>query len=98
MSLAIQSPETDLIGTVPGDHDWEPHTVHTHYFGFHIPESRIGCFSYIRYQPYFPLSQGSVCIFRGKDNMAPLDMAYLDWQMTMPWPELDDRRIRTANG
>jgi hypothetical protein len=72
--------------------------MHTHYFGFTIPEARIGVFTYLRYQPYFPLSQGSVCIFQGLDNEAPLDMAYLDWLMTMPWPEVDGNVITAANG
>jgi hypothetical protein len=96
--LEIQRPESDLIGTVPGDGPWEPHTVHTHYFGFSIPEARIGGFTYLRYQPYFPLSQGSVCIFQGNDHLAPLDIAYLDWSMTMPWPEVDGNVIIAANG
>lgn len=98
MTLASQRPESDLIGTVPGDGPYEPHTVHTHYFGFQIPEAAIGGFTYIRYQPYFPLSQGSVCIFQGTDNLAPLDISYLDWQMTMPYPELDGNVITAANG
>jgi hypothetical protein len=61
MTLGIQPPESDLIGTDPtpgAGVTWEPHTVHTHYFGFQVPEARIGAFTYIRCQPYFPLSQG----------------------------------------
>jgi hypothetical protein len=96
--LEIQRPESDLIATVPGDGPWEPHTVHTHYFGFSVPEARIGGFTYLRYQPYFPLSQGCVCIFQGTDHLAPLDIAYLDWMMTMPWPELKGNVITAANG
>jgi hypothetical protein len=98
MGLEIHPPETDLIGVEPGDRDWEPHTVHTHYFGFQVPEAQIGGFTYIRYQPYFPLSQGCVCIFEGMDNVAHLDMAYLDWQMAMPYPQVDGQTITTANG
>jgi hypothetical protein len=98
MTLEIQPPATDLIGTVPGGEDWEPHTVHTHYFGFQVPEAQIGGFTYIRYQPYFPLSQGNVIIFQGTDNVAHLDIAYLDWQVTMPYPEIDGHVITTASG
>src|SRR6266567_2574473 len=96
--LEIQHAESDLFGIAPGDGPWEPHTVHTHYFGFSIPEARIGAFTYLRYQPYFPLSQGSVCIFQGTDHLAPLDIAHLDWAMTMPWPEVNGNVITAANG
>ena len=96
--LPTHAPETDLIGTDPGGGAWEPHTVHTHYFGFQIPEAGIGIFTYIRYQPYFPLSQGNVIIFQGTDNVAHLDVAYLDWQMAMPYPVTDGATITTASG
>jgi hypothetical protein len=98
VAFAIHSPETDLIGTDPGGQEWEPHTVHTHYFGFQVPEAQIGAFTYIRYQPYFPLSQGNVIIFQGTDNVAHLDVAYLDWQMAMPYPSTDGTVITTASG
>ena len=98
MALELQPAQTDLIGTEPGGGDWEPHTVHTHYFGFQVPEARIGGFTYIRYQPYFPLSQGNVIIFQGTDNLASLDIAYLDWQMTMPYPDTTGNVITTASG
>lgn len=98
MTLEIQPPETDLIGTDPTERRWEPHTVHTHYFGFQVPDARIGGFTYIRYQPYFPLCQGSVIIFQGTDNIAQLDVAYLDWEMAMPYPVTDGNVITTANG
>jgi hypothetical protein len=98
MALEIQPGDSDLFGLDPAGHDWEPHTVHTHYFGFQIPEARIGGFLYVRYQPYFPLSQGCVCIFQGLDNVAHLDMEFLDWQMAMPYPTTDGNVITTANG
>lgn len=98
MSLAIHPPETDLIGITPDGDGWEPSTVHTHYFGFQVPEAGIGAFLYIRYQPYFPLSQGSVIIFQGLDNVAHVELAHMDWQVTMPWPQVDGRTITTANG
>jgi hypothetical protein len=98
MALEIQPSETDLIGTAPGGGEWEPHTVHTHYFGFQVPEAQIGGFTYIRYQPYFPLSQGNVIIFQGTDNIAHLDVAHLDWQMAMPYPDTDGDVITTGSG
>ena len=98
MALAVHRPETDLIGVDPGGESWEPSTVHTHYFGFQVPEAQIGGFTYIRYQPYFPLSQGSVVIFEGLDNVAHLDVAFLDWQMAMPYPDVAGQAITTANG
>jgi hypothetical protein len=98
MAFATHPPGTDLIGTDPAGDGYEPHTVHTHYFGFQIPEAQIGGFTYIRYQPYFPLSQGNVIIFQGTDNVAQLDVAYLDWQMAMPYPKADGNVITTASG
>jgi hypothetical protein len=44
------------------------------------------------------LSQGSVIICQGLDHRMPLDMAYLDWQMTMPYPTVDGSKITAANG
>src|ERR1700677_4672541 len=41
MTLQIHRPETDLIGVEPGGPGWEPSTVHTHYFGFQVPEAAI---------------------------------------------------------
>jgi hypothetical protein len=96
--IAVHAPETDLIGVVAGEGGFEPYTVHTHYFGFQVPEAGIGAYTYIRYQPYFPLSQGGVVIFQGLDHRVPLEAAYLDYRMTMPYPTVDGSRITTANG
>jgi len=98
MALPTHPADTDLIGVEPGAGPWEPSTVHTHYFGFQIPEAAIGGFLYIRYQPFFPLSQGSVVIFEGLDNLTHLDAAFLDWQMAMPYPQVTGQAITTANG
>jgi hypothetical protein len=98
MALQTHLPDTDLIGVQPGAGPWEPSTVHTHYFGFQVPEAAIGGFLYIRYQPFFPLSQGSVVIFEGRDNLTYLDAAFLDWQMAMPYPQVTGQVITTANG
>lgn len=63
-----------------------------------MPEAAIGAFIYVRYMPAFPLTQGGVCIFQGTDNVEHADMAYLDYEMTMPWPTVDGGTIATANG
>ena len=98
MSTEIQPPETDLVIPLPEEPGLDPHTIHTHYFGCSAPEAELGAFIYIRYQPAFPLSQGGVCIFRGLDNVQPLDLEFLDYQITMPWPEVEGNTITTANG
>lgn len=97
--LAVHPGETDLIVPLPGAGEaWDPHLIHTHYFGFSIPEAAIGGFIYVRYQPAFPLSQGGVCIFQGLDNIEYTDMAHLDYEITMPWPRIDNNTITTDNG
>lgn len=99
MALATHPPESDLWLPLPAEGEaWDPHTVHTHYFGFSIPEAAIGAFMYIRYQPAFRLAQGGVCVFRGLQNLHVLDAEHLDYEMTMPWPEIDGGTITTANG
>src|SRR5262249_7420292 len=37
-------------------------------------------------------------IFQGLDNVHHLDVEFLDWEMAMPYPEVDGRTITTANG
>jgi hypothetical protein len=96
--FSTQPPETDLIVPLPAGEQWDPHTIHTHYFGLSVPEAQLGAFIYVRYQPAFPLAQGGVCIFRGLDNASALDMEFMDYQTTMPWPEIDGNTITTANG
>ncbi len=98
MTLTTHPPETDLILPLPDGAAWDPHTIHTHYFGFSVPDARLGAFLYIRYQPTFPLCQGGVCIFSGFENATPLDMEFIDYQITMPWPQIDGATITTANG
>jgi len=99
MAIATHPPETDLILPLPAaGESWDPHTIHTHYFGLSVPHAALGAFLYVRYQPAFPLAQGGVCIFRGLDNVAPLDMEFLDYEITMPWPTIAANTITTANG
>ena len=99
MAIAIQPPETDLFLPRPrAGEAWDPHTIHTHYFGFSVPAAALGAFLYVRYQPAFPLAQGGVCIFRGLDNLSPLDIEFLDYEITMPWPDVAANTITTANG
>lgn len=98
MSHATHRPETDLLVPLPVGENWDPHTIHTHYFGFSIPSAEIGAFLYLRYQPAFPLCQGGVAIFRGTDNISVLDIDHLDYEITMPWPEINANTITTANG
>ena len=98
MSHAVHRPETDLLLPLPGEEEWDPHTIHTHYFGFSVPEAKLGAFLYIRYQPAFPLCQGGVAIFRGTGNISPIDIDHLDYEITMPWPRIDANTITTANG
>jgi hypothetical protein len=99
MPIATHPPETDLIVPLPAaGESWNPWTIHTHYFGLSVPEAEIGVFAYIRYQPAFALSQGGVAIFQGLDNLEPGDMAFLDYRMTMPWPEINGNVVETMNG
>jgi len=97
--LAAAPPETDLLIPRPeaGEH-WDPHTIHTHYYAFCVPDAEIGLYSYIRYQPEFPLSQAGVMIYRGLENRSLADSLFLDYQITLPWPEVDGNAFRTANG
>jgi len=97
--LAVQPPETDLIISrpAPGE-EWDPHTIHTHYFGFCVAEANVGVFTYIRYQPSFPLAQGGVLVYRGLENRFLADSLFMDHQITMPWPEVSGNAFKTANG
>ena len=99
MALDTQPPESDLWIPLPSDGEtWDPHTIHTWYFGFSIPEAAIGAFLYVRLMPAFPLSQGGVVLFQGLENRAHLDVAHLDYEMTMPWPAVEGTTATTANG
>ncbi len=47
--------------------------------------------------PYFPLCQGGVLAFQGLENLATTDALFHDYEITMPWPDIDGGRITTAN-
>jgi hypothetical protein len=99
MPIATHPPETDLIVPVPGEGEtWDPWTMHTHYFGFTIPEAEIGGFLYFRYQPTFPLGQGGVIVFQGLDNLEPDDVEFIDYRITMPYHAVEGNTITTYNG
>lgn len=99
MSHQIMPGETDLILPLPEPNEKiHPYTVHTHYFGFTVPEAGIGAYLYARYMPAFGLSQGGPTIFRGMDNTSLLDAEYHDYRTTMPWPDINGNHIRFDNG
>jgi hypothetical protein len=97
--LAVQPPETDLIVPLPEPGElWDPHTIHTHYFAFCLPDSQMAVFTYIRYQPAFPLCQAGVLVYRGLENRYLADSLFHDYQITLPWPQVDGNAITSANG
>jgi hypothetical protein len=99
MALHEQDPDSDLwLPIPPNPEQIDPHTVHTHYFGFSVPSAQLGAHLYIRYQPAFGLCQGGVCIFRGTDNVEILDSDYLNWQLTMRWPHVEGAKIVAPYG
>src|SRR3954463_14995443 len=99
MPLATHPPEPDLFLPLPSPGErWDPHTIHTHYFGFCVPEAALGAFIYIRYHPAFPLSGAGVLLYSGLDGHTLSDSLFHDYQLTLPWPEIDGNVIRTANG
>ncbi|EXJ63302.1 uncharacterized protein A1O5_11623 [Cladophialophora psammophila CBS 110553] len=95
----LPPPESDLWLPLPSKEEtWHPHTVHTHYFGFSVPEAAIGAFVYFRYQPAFPLCAGGVGLFQGLDNEKPLDIEHLNFMNTMPWSSFKDNILTTYLG
>lgn len=99
-ATATQPVDSDLWMPRPGEgEEWNDHTIHTHYFGFNIPEEAIGVFIYIRYMPVFNLCSGGVCIFKGMENIRPLDIEHCNFLYTMPYPQVEAGNIiKTANG
>lgn len=98
MPLNVQPSETDLIFPLPPEGEtWDPCLIHTHYFGFCIPEQQIGALTYIRYQPGFPLCGGGVQFYRGMDNLSLTTVEHIDYELTMPWPEVSGNKVTTRN-
>jgi hypothetical protein len=94
-----QPPESDLWIPRPQEGDlWERYTTHTHYFGFCIPEEKIGVFIYVRYLPVINISAGGVCAFQGLENHRPLDCDYIDFYNTLPYPKIEGNVITVENG
>ena len=98
MSVATQSPETDLLipRPAPGE-QWDSHTVHTHYFGFNIPEHAIGTFAYIRYMPALGVCHAGFQAYQGLDNVVVADCLHHDYQIGCDYPDDGGARF-TANG
>ena len=52
MALATHSGDTDLLLPMPAaGEQWDPHLIHTHYFGFCVPEAAIGASPHFRVRP-----------------------------------------------
>lgn len=99
MNIAGVPAAADLMIPKPAPGEvWASHTIHTHYFGFSVPEQCIGVFIYVRCQPVFNLCSGGVCVFQGMDNLRPLDIEHNNFIVTMPYPEVVGNVIETANG
>src|SRR5690606_7797012 len=98
MPLDTHPGSTDLYVPRHAGTEVDPHLIHTHYFGFNVPEAAIGAWIYIRYQPHFPLCNAGVSVFRGLDNVGPLGIEYDDYEMTLPWPTVEGNVITTRNG
>ncbi|KEF51085.1 uncharacterized protein A1O9_12867 [Exophiala aquamarina CBS 119918] len=91
--------ESDLWIPKPKDGEkWETHTIHTHYFGFSVPEEKIGVFIYVRYLPVLDVNSGGVCVFQGIDNVHFLDLEHMNYLNHMPYPVKDRNTISVANG
>lgn len=99
MTFPTHSPETDVFLPDPrADESWDPQTVFNHATLLSIPEPGISAFVYLRCQPAFGLCQGGISVFSGPDNPDELGVDYLDYRLTMPWPEVTGNRIEVANG
>jgi len=96
--IATQPPETDLLipKPEPGE-QWDPHTIHTHYFGFNIPEHAIGTFAYIRYMPALDMAHAGFMAYQGMENLTLVDCLHHDYNLGCPYPEPDGTAF-SANG
>jgi len=98
VAIATQPPETDLLIPTPAtDERWDPHTIHTHYFGFNIPDHAIGAFAYLRYMPAAGISHAGLSAYQGIDNVVLADCLHHDYQIGCPYPAGDGGTF-SANG
>lgn len=98
MTLGMQLGKTDLLIPTPAAGElWDPHTVHTHYFGFSIPEHAIGAFAYIRYMPATGICHAGFLVYQGIDNLVLQDCLHHDYQIGCPYPEFSGTSV-SANG
>lgn len=97
--FATHPPETDLLlpGPDPGE-ELDPHLVYTYASLLSLPDAGLCAFLYVKCKPCFPLAEGGFMVFRGLANVDPIDMAYTDYQFTMPWPGIEDGVVALANG
>jgi hypothetical protein len=92
-------PETDLWIPRPAKGEqWDPETIHTHFFGCPVPDAAMSIFTYIRYLPALGTCQGGVLVYQGLDNLVLTDFAFHDYRIAMPWPTVEGNKISTVNG
>ena len=73
----VHDGSTDLLIPRPAaGEEWNPETIHTHFFECAVPEAGISIFTYIRYLPAFGVCQGGVLIYQGLDNVVLTDLAF----------------------
>lgn len=97
--IATHEPDTDvLLPLPPPGEQWNEHTVYNYCSLLNVADAGLSVFTYVKCKPAFPLCEGGVCIFRGLDNHAPVDMDFMDYQMTMPWSGIEDGKVALANG
>lgn len=95
----VHDGSTDLLIPRPAaGEEWNPETIHTHFFECAVPEAGISIFTYIRYLPAFGVCQGGVLIYQGLDNVVLTDLAFHDYRLAMPWPTVEGNSFTTVQG
>jgi hypothetical protein len=97
MTITTVPANADLLFPRPEAGKIPSHLMHSHYFGFNVPEAALGAFIYLRWQPAFNITSGGVCIFQGLNNLRPLDCEHCNFLVTMPYVEVQGNVIE-ANG
>jgi hypothetical protein len=99
MAIETAPPEYDLWIPAPEEGEtWDPHTTHTHYFSFSIPDAKIGSFIYASYKPGTHSMHGGIFIWQGHDNNEPMEMDHHDYQIQMGWPTIEGNTVTIENG